>query len=65
MLEVLSGREKAILTRVALGHSSLTHQHLLAREEAPLYPLCQATHLTLRGIIQDALLSARKQLITE
>ena len=36
----LNRRDAAILRRLRIGHTRLTHQYLLTREEPPLCPSC-------------------------
>ena len=48
----LSRKESVVLTRLKIGHTKLTHQHLLAKEEAPICVGCNS-NLTVKHILLD------------
>ena len=48
----LSRKESVVLTRLKIGHTKLTHQHLLAKEEAPVCVGCNS-NLTVKHILLD------------
>ena len=44
-----------ILTRLRIGHSGLTHRHLLFSEGEPICPHCYSSTLTVRHLLTDCL----------
>ena len=44
-----------ILTRLRIGHSRLTHRHLLLAAEEPICPYCHSSVLTIRHLLTDCL----------
>ena len=43
-------REEVILARLRIGHTHITHSHLLKGEDAPVCPTCKV-HLTIKHIL--------------
>ena len=46
-------KNDVILTHLRIGHSRLTHRHLLLAEEQPTCPYCHSSSLTIRHILTD------------
>ena len=42
-----------LITRLRIGHSRLTHRHLLLGEPEPMCPYCFFSHLTIRHVLTD------------